>query len=134
MRQTLLPDAEVAETQEWVDADRDDAKEVAFPDDETGEIFLRIQTNRAFQTAGYRVLRAEKMEFHPVFVVHLKRTTAEHIGDQARLFRHVRQILNDSRIKLRKAHLMVCRTGDRILVTFLMELPATGIYEQKRRR
>jgi hypothetical protein len=123
---------QVVETPDWEAAELDDLKEIYFPDDDDGEIFVRFHTRWACEAAGYRVVRLEKIQYHPVYVVRLVRTTAPRIDDEALLFQHIRQILDDNGIRPKKSDLMVQRTGDRIHVSFLLEPPATQQCKQQK--
>src|SRR4051812_19448136 len=82
-------------------ADDETLKDVYFPDDPCGEILLEARIRSAFETAGYRIRQAGKAETHPVFIVHLIRTTAEHIPEHDRLFQHVRQLLHQKCVILK---------------------------------
>jgi hypothetical protein len=112
--------------------EEEDYKDIYFPDDLTGEVFLQVHAKWAFEAAGYCIQRAAKAETHPIFIIRLIRATAPKIEHEAQLFQHVRQLLREHCITIHRYDLSVSRTGDRILVAFPMKPFVSRNCKQKR--
>jgi hypothetical protein len=100
-----------------------DAKAVFYPADGSGELAMSLRIPSAFENAGYQIRQWGRAEFHPVWVLRARNKTAPRFGKRDPQFiQHVLQILRSADVNARKADLVVDRTGDRILVSFLWPL------------
>src|SRR5712664_63814 len=109
---------------ELEDLDREWAREVYHPEDPTGNLLRTARIERIFTEEGFTV-RGIEISPHkpPVWVIRL-RTRIESNLDKEQLFHYVRDLLKRIEIPLRKADLLVQRSGTRILVSFVEPPPA----------
>ncbi len=115
----------VAETDEWEAADRYEAKEVAFPDDPSGDLSTAVRLRFRFEVAGYKVRTAAKPSpHHPVWLIKASRQSAPQFLDDGQFITHILHILRCADIRLSKANMTAQRTGDKIHVSFVLLPPA----------
>jgi hypothetical protein len=109
---------------DWDDDDEADfLRDVYGP---SGPALTELDITTAFLLAGYTVRGIELEPCHQVWIVRLRRGTAPKIGDQDKFHRHVRDVLRNAKICLRKkCDLSTLQTGDRALVAFRWPI-ATG--------
>lgn len=109
----LTTDAELDDLElEW-------AREVYHPEDSTGNLLRTARIERVFTEEGFTV-RGIEISPHrpPVWVIRL-RTRVDSNLDKEQLFLYVRDLLKGIEIPLRKADLLVRRSGPRIIVSFI---------------
>jgi hypothetical protein len=98
-------------------------------DELPGETSIAFRLRYAFTSAGYRVMRVEEVETHPVMVVRAVRTTAQRIPGYQPFFRYIRDLLKRSGFPVKRDELTVDQVGNRILVAIPSGKPAVDFRE-----
>jgi hypothetical protein len=106
-------------------------KDIFYPDfDElVGETSIAFKLRYAFTCAGYRVMRVEEVETHPVLIVRAIHTTAPRIPEYLPFFRYIRDFLKGSGFPVKRDELTVDQVGKRILVAIPSGKPAADFRE-----
>jgi len=93
--------------------------DIYYPNLLPGESEIAYRLRHAFTSPRYAIRSIELMEPHPVWVVRAVCKDTRCISDHRLFFRHVRDVLRQAGLKVKKDELTVDRTGDRVLVTLL---------------
>ncbi len=96
-------------------------KDVYWPDVGAGpdEPPIAFKLRLGFACAGYRVMKVEEVETHPVVIVRAVRKDANRITDHRLFFRHIRDILRQAGFGVKRDELIVDQSGVRVLASFL---------------
>jgi hypothetical protein len=114
----------IADDEKWNDDfDRDAMKDLWCLHGELGKF---LETQRAFQAAGYRIRRAELVDSHPVWLFHLVPLASDGVLESNESLRGLRDILRRAGVYFRDKDVMMQRCGKQIIVSFLWPTPARG--------
>jgi hypothetical protein len=116
MKQTTITIPSADDHEEW---DRDDAADVYYPDTQQGENEITCMLRLAFEIHGYVVRDIREAPTHPVMIIHALRRNAPRMSDPRLFFRHIRGLLREAGIPLRRDELTANQTGDRIMIALL---------------
>jgi hypothetical protein len=112
------------ENEEWNgETDRDAAKDVWHVGGEFGKF---LDAKAAFRAAGYRIQTAEIVQTHPVWVFRLACTTIPNIEGADRFLHRVRDVMWRANVYFRDDDMVICFSGNRIIISILWSVPATG--------
>ena len=112
--------------------DCDDLKEVAFPDDPSGDISRGVRLRFVFQEAGFHVVRIEKIPQQPRVWIIRMRERVRFFANNQRLTECVKQLLRSTEPHVPKSDMSIHRTGKSILVSFI--LPSAAIIPKRHAR
>lgn len=107
--------------------DYDAVKKLAF-DMLQGGSYWHDRIKRILAAAGFTTRRIEQMESHPVWTMHLTRTSFDLAADQPTAAKQIRKVLCKGGIKIQRNELnIVSRSKDSIQCAFVLELGAPGV-------
>ncbi len=107
--------------------DYDAVKKLAFEMLQGGG-YWHDRIKRILTAAGFATRRIEQMESHPVWTMHLTRTTFNLAADQPTAAKQIRKVLVKGGIKIQRNELnIVSRSKDWIQCAFVLELGAPGV-------
>ena len=93
-----------------------------------GDNYWHDRIKRVLATAGFVTRRIEQLESHPVWTMHLTRTSFDLAADNQTAAKQIRKVLCKSGIKIQRNELsIVSRSKDWIQCAFVLELGAPGV-------
>lgn len=93
-----------------------------------GDHFWHDRIRRTLAAAGFITRRIEQEPTHPVWIMHLTRTTFDLAADQPTAAKQIRKVLVKGGIKIQRNELnIVSRSKDCIQCAFVLELGAPGV-------
>jgi hypothetical protein len=93
-----------------------------------GDYYWHDRIRRLLATAGFTMRRIEQEEAHPVWIMHLTRTSFDLAADNPTAAKQIRKILCKGGVKIRRNELsIVSRNRDWIRCAFVLELGAPGV-------
>jgi hypothetical protein len=93
-----------------------------------GDHYWHDRIRRLLATAGFTIRRIEQEEAHPVWIMHLTRTSFDLAADNPTAAKQIRKILCKGGVKIRRNELsIVSRNRDWIRCAFVLELGAPGV-------
>lgn len=93
-----------------------------------GDHYWHDRIRRLLVSAGFTLRRIEQEEAHPVWTMHLTRTSFDLAADNPTAAKQIRKILCKGGVKIRRNELsIVSRNRDWIRCAFVLELGAPGV-------
>ena len=93
-----------------------------------GDLYWHGQIKRILAAAGFITRRIEQLESHPVWTMHLTRTSFDLAADNPTAAKQIRKVLRKGGIKILRNELsIVSRSKDWIQCAFVLELGAPGV-------
>ena len=93
-----------------------------------GDHYWHDRIKRVLAAAGLATRRIEQEENHPVWTMHLTRTSYDLAADNATAAKQIRKILCKGGVKIRRNELsIVSRNKDWIRCAFVLELGSPGV-------
>ena len=102
------------------DDDDDDFKDVFWPNFDMlpGETPVTFRLRFAFVCDGYRAIKVEEVQTHPIVIIRAVQPDAGRIVDHRLLLRHVQDMLCRAGFRPKRDELMVAPSGHRVLIAF----------------
>ena len=93
-----------------------------------GDHYWHGEIKRILAAAGFITRRIEQLESHPVWTMHLTRTSFDLAADNPTAAKQIRKVLRKGGIKILRNELsIVSRSKDWIQCAFVLELGAPGV-------
>jgi hypothetical protein len=93
-----------------------------------GDDYWHDRIKRVLAAAGFITRRIEQLDSHPVWTMHLPRTTFDLAADNPTAAKQIRKLLCKAGIKILRNELsIVSRNRDWIRCAFILELGAPGV-------
>ena len=93
-----------------------------------GDHYWHARIRRLLASAGFTLRRIEQEEAHPVWTMHLTRTSFDLAADNPTAAKQIRRILCKGGVKILRNELsIVSRSKDWIQCAFVLELGAPGV-------
>jgi hypothetical protein len=93
-----------------------------------GDRYWHDRIRRVLAVAGFILRRIEQEETHPVWTMHLTRTSFDLAPDNQTAAKQIRKVLCKAGVKIRRNELsIITRSKDWIRCAFILELGAPGV-------